>query len=703
MSLGGSSYVMVNTTRDEGYDIQFRFRTTLPNGLIAMGKGSTFYILQLVNGKLNLQSSILNKWEGVFIGSGLNNSKWQKVFVAINTTHLVLSANEEQTIYPINLNDGNASHTSFPTTCIGGTITYLSRLTHGPLFFVGCTEDVVINGEWVRRLIMFFLFLPRNSNWVKSVEWTFFFSQIYSGVSSDMVLMKDVESGCPREEQCAPNPCENGGHCTDRWRDFSCKCERPYLGHTCQYNMTAATFSYGNITDGYVTVKVNDMARRAIRSIVDISMFIRTRQDAGDIFYLGSESSTQFDGKQEKPYIRALLEHGELLVKIQFNGSEAYAVGGVKLNEGNYHLIQVVRNVTLVQVKINGTEYFRKTIGATGQSNVTVLYLGGLPQTSRYSRQADGRQMEVQQSPQVNFKGIIQDVQISNGSKTMVVEFYPLTATDIPEPIEFGTVTFDREKVLEGVVSDPVCSSNPCFHNGTCHVTWNDFWCKCPRGYTGKMCQEMEFCQLQDCPTGSKCQNLDDGYECVANATFNGNNDLFTYTYKQTEDQNFTESTINNIEITYRSNTGGMLMHIASPSGSRSFAVSVFKDNITISWNLDSDNYGTLSFGKNDPDGNWTSIVIKLNNDSIESGYANSNDETIPNSSPNFSFSLWYELLSVGTITLGGLGELSDRNSYVTFGTDNAYTSGVTIDGNAVDFPLMTTATPSHSIISGSY
>jgi protein crumbs len=79
MSLNGSDYVMVNTTREEGYDIQLRFKTTLPSGLLALGKGPTFYILELSKGRLNLHSSLLNKWEGVFIGSGLNDSKWQKV------------------------------------------------------------------------------------------------------------------------------------------------------------------------------------------------------------------------------------------------------------------------------------------------------------------------------------------------------------------------------------------------------------------------------------------------------------------------------------------------------------------------------------------------------------------------------------------------------------------------------------------------
>lgn len=79
MSMSGSSYIVVNTTRDEGYDIQFRFKTTLDDGLLAIGTGGTFYILELVHGRLNLRSSLLNKWDGVFIGSDLNDSLWQKV------------------------------------------------------------------------------------------------------------------------------------------------------------------------------------------------------------------------------------------------------------------------------------------------------------------------------------------------------------------------------------------------------------------------------------------------------------------------------------------------------------------------------------------------------------------------------------------------------------------------------------------------
>lgn len=515
--------------------------------------------------------------------------------------------------------------------------------------------------------------------------------------------MDSVEQGCPREEQCQPNPCQNNGQCTDRWRDFSCKCERPYLGHTCQHNMTAATFGYENITDSYVTVRVSEAARKSVRSIVDISMFIRTRVDRGDIFYLGSEPSFE---NSPQTFIASHLDGGELILRLQFNGTEDYRVTGVKLNDGNNHLIQVVRNVTFVQVKINGSEYFRKTISSSAQLNVTVLYLGGTPRP-RTTRQADIRAADA--IPIVNFKGIIQDVQISNGSGIMVVEFYPLNATDIPTLAQFGNVTFDKGKVLEGVVSDNVCASNPCDHNGTCHVTWNDFWCACPRGYTGKTCQEMEFCQLQDCPAGSRCQNLDDGYECQANATFDGVRTAYSYVYYHSSHRNssYPISKIDVIRITYRSNSGGTLMHISpkTPSKNQHFTVSVRNDKVTVLWKLDPINTGMLSFGKPHPDGNWTTVVLRMSNDTVEGTYEGAGEDFVPQVSSSFNFPTWYEMLLSGTVTLGGMsGVLSDKHSYVTYvGSERRFEGGDGILGNSVEFAdrKLTTSLPPHGIMSG--
>lgn len=66
-------------------------------------------------------------------------------------------------------------------------------------------------------------------------------------------------------------------------------------------------------------------------------------------------------------------------------------------------------------------------------------------------------------------------MQISNGSKTMVVEFFPLQVDDLNIPKSFGVISFDDTRVLPGVLSDDSCKINPCHHNGKCVNTWNDY------------------------------------------------------------------------------------------------------------------------------------------------------------------------------------------------------------------------------------
>lgn len=215
----------------------------------------------------------------------------------------------------------------------------------------------------------------------------------------------------------------------------------------------------------------------------------------------------------------------------------------------------------------------------------------------------------------------------------------------------------------------------------------------------------MEFCQLQDCPAGSRCQNLDDGYECIANATFDGVSTVFTYTYGRATDA-ASDLPLDTIEITYRSNTGGTLLHMASHMGDQHFTVSVFRDTVTVSWRFDlKENQDIVSFGKNQPDGNWTSLLIRLNNNSVECGYTNPGEEQ-PHVSPNFSFQLWYNLLVSGTVTLGGLSSnaLSDRHTYLTVGSRQEKRNGQIV-GNSVDYNehRLTTAMPPHSMMSGAY
>lgn len=640
LSLVNSSLITVNTNRAEGYDIYLRFRTTLPNGILVFGSsgGSGVsiysYILELVNGRLNLHSSLLNKWEGVFIGSGLNNSEWHKVFVSINSTHLLLSANEETTIYPITQYDTNTSYTTFPVTHLGGTIphlkSYLRHLTHAPSSFVGCMQDVVINGQWI---------FPREINPSQNLS--------------------NVQSGCHRVPQCGPNPCGANGQCIDEWHTFSCSCQRPHLGHTCQHNMTAATFGHENTTHSVVMVDVNERARRMVRSVLDISMFIRTRQSTGQVFYLGSDPK-KTNGNLS--FVSAKLNGGELLVKLQINGtSEEQPVGGNRLDNGYTHLLQVIRNLTLVQVKINGTEYFRKTLSSTGQLDAETLYLGGPPPTLNEPDVV----LTKEEQDKIYFKGIIQDVQVSNGAQSMIVEFYPLHNIDLNLP--FGEVTFDETSILKGEVSDDLCRHQPCQHSSICKNTWNDFECKCPVGYKGKYCQDIEFCQLQHCPDNSTCQNLDDGFECITNMTFQGNErNPLAFSFQQ-KNPISPEPITSTIEISFRTKSGGTLLYVQNQE--MYFEIAVYKSQVTVQWHLSTDFPETKRFNQENLNFDWQTVFLSVRDNTLEGGFKGY-EESLDSISATIDEAAFNDLFSGKYfIYLGGMPQIESNS--IPKGIDN--------------------------------
>lgn len=614
MSLVNGSVIIVKTNREEGYDIQLRFRTTLPNGILAFGANedhsANSYILELVNGRLNLHSSLLNKWEGVFIGSQLNDSKWHKVFVAINSSHLVLSANDEQTIYPINFNsydNSNTTHVSFPVTYLGAYVNspfYLKHLKNhaGITAFIGCMEDVVINNQWV---------LPDKK-------------------TDAAVNLTNIEIGCERNEQCKPNPCHSSGVCTDLWNQFSCECQRPHLGQTCKYSIVAATFGHENTTKSAVVVNVSDSAKRIIRNVLDISMFIRTRQPTGQVFYLGSDPLKIYGSNgevKEQTSISATLSKGELIVNMRFNGTpESYAVGGKQLDDGYNHFIEVIRNSTLVQVKLNGTEYFRKTLSTTGQLNAQVLYLGAPAPSINPEDNMNVKDIDY-------FKGIIQDVQISNGSHSMNVELFPLD-TEEEEDLNllqnFGEVTIDRNSVLKGEVSDDLCRNMPCLHGATCHNTWNDFFCECTIGYKGKFCQDIQFCELHKCPGNSTCKNLDDGYDCITTVTFRGNEDSpLTYYYIPEDiDDLKPKPYYKTIDIVYRTKSGGTLLYVEDEKDSY-FQIASFKDQVTVQWQFTE--HGIDRFHRDNlNDFDWHHIHLRISENKIEGGWKGWETSTEP-------------------------------------------------------------------------
>jgi hypothetical protein len=76
---------------------------------------------------------------------------------------------------------------------------------------------------------------------------------------------------------------------------------------------TAATFGHENTTNSIAFVDILNPA--PFRSGVDISMFIRTREESGFIFYFGSDLH-----HPQESYITGQLVKGNLVVNVTFDG-----------------------------------------------------------------------------------------------------------------------------------------------------------------------------------------------------------------------------------------------------------------------------------------------------------------------------------------------------------------------------------------------
>ncbi|XP_076046639.1 cell polarity complex component crumbs isoform X2 [Oratosquilla oratoria] len=543
LSMAGESYVRINSDRLEGYELKFRFRTTLPNGILALGQGQTYFSLDLIEGRLNLKSSFLNEWAGIFSGGGLDDGEWHNVIMRVNDSHANLIADQDVTIHPVTSSQStnNVSETSFSTTYLGGATQNLKILSKGTYFFTGCMEDAAVNE----------------------------YKLVPSLVTDDMWV--NMMEGCSREEQCKPSPCLNGGECFDLWNDYECACVRPYLGRTCRLSFTPATFGNENAPDSLVTVIIPEIDRTTFRTHIDISMIVRTRERNGLIFYLGTPIDFPPTDVLET-YLKAQLEEGKLVISVQLTGTEEnFTIADTILYDGEPHLLSVQKVESALQVSIDNKIHFSEVIEQQGVLHAHVLYLGGLPQNSsfRYRRELDDIWSRVKRQLGVsnvtanvirpNFKGILQDVRLSNGTETRLVQTFPLNAFgnetyELPGTVLNSTV---MHNVLEGEVSDDTCTPDPCENGATCNITWNDFECTCPFGFKGKTCSELEYCEMHSCPAQSECQNLDDGYECVASITFNGINSSLTYIPNLTHPPEI----LSNISIVYRSKMGGVLLY----------------------------------------------------------------------------------------------------------------------------------------------
>ena len=151
-SFDGSALVQVASPADtDSYTLSLRFRTTLPDGLLAVGRSAdeerSFYRLRLSGGSVNLFSSLQNDRQGLTVGSGLHDAAWHQVLLSVNGSTAALTVDGGSGHQPLRVS--SADDTRFASTLLGQTDRPELQLLFNTSGFVGCMQDMVVDGVTV--------------------------------------------------------------------------------------------------------------------------------------------------------------------------------------------------------------------------------------------------------------------------------------------------------------------------------------------------------------------------------------------------------------------------------------------------------------------------------------------------------------------------------------------------------------------------
>lgn len=176
----------------------------------------------------------------------------------------------------------------------------------------------------------------------------------------------------------------------------------------------------------------------------------------------------------------------------------------------------------------------------------------------------------------------------------------------------------------------------------------------------------MEFCQLKECPKGSTCRNLEDGYECLANSTFNGKSNALTYNLTTTQ-EGAIKSIYNTIEINYRTKYGGTVLYVQNDEDY--FFIYINKDEVTVQWNI-LNHPESHRFTKENMEESWNTLYFIVKDRILYGGFKDLVlDDTANFVANDFNATSFTILFMKGIVYLGG----SDKRSYELLSLHDRY------------------------------
>ncbi|XP_044158357.1 protein crumbs homolog 1 [Bufo gargarizans] len=299
--------------------------------------------------------------------------------------------------------------------------------------------------------------------------------------------LTNIEFGCKRHDHCESHPCGSRGKCVNLWLNYYCDCHRPYRGNDCSTEYEAAGFGYGNVSS-YAIFQTTQQSEDMI-----ISAFVRTKHDTGFMFAIGN--FTHFD-------IIVSLESGKLTAR---TGNGVMSKGEHSISDGQVHLLTMKLTQNKLYLFTSSLPLDFISLDIKRGQYAGFLYVGGLVDHLETIKRGG------------YFKGCIQDLRIDGTA----LEFFPSSDLHIS-----GNSTLVN--VTRGCLNDIGCKPRLCQNGSICSGTVGHD-CSCSSNTPGKACEGLMWCQLTQCPSGSVCQPVPGGYECISNALFSGKGQTITF------------------------------------------------------------------------------------------------------------------------------------------------------------------------------
>ncbi|XP_058877543.1 protein crumbs homolog 1-like, partial [Acipenser ruthenus] len=464
----------ISSSHGSNFTVSFFLRTLKQEGLIFQLSNDTgpYFTLYLKMGRINVQT--LSDTPAV---APMYCANGEKQLLTVHSSDGRVTVGQSHLDYKltqlpsVSVEAGDVAH-------VGGLSVEEDASAWGG-YFKGCLQDLRLDNS----LLEFFPLENGNSSMTKDMY----------GFRKTV----NVTQGCHSDDTCRSGPCENGGSCQVTWNDFVCSCLANFTGRTCERRVWCSSSPCPHLSQcvdvpgGYecranATFQENNTIEYAANKslnwpVTSISLDVRTRD--GNAVLLRATNQVEL--------FCIGLHNSTLLVKLRTENSVEIVTiqSDFPITDGLWHNIMV----GMTEPKQGSSRW---AITVDGKQNGTSLGEAG---NLNFLNESTVMLAE-------NYTGCLGTVRVGGVYLSFTEDH------TVPQREQF--IKRSGEEIQIGCRGNPVCTPNPCYHEGKCEDLFNFFECSCPQGWGGLYCQSnIDDCQSSPCLHGN-CTDLLAGYKC---------------------------------------------------------------------------------------------------------------------------------------------------------------------------------------------